>query len=110
MTTRAAAADSAFRAGRRRRATRSAIDTAVDGLIASGGLVFANATFGLGVGLPEGAGGSTLGATLLLAGIAWLARSSGRAPRPQRAVVRAMRPARARTQVARAAVVVSRAA
>lgn len=101
MTTTAAAAGSAFKAGRRRRLARSSMDTAVDGLIASGGLMLANAAFGLGVGLPEGAGGSSLGASLLLAGIAWLTRSRGRSPQPRRAEIVRLRRAYVNAAAAR---------
>jgi hypothetical protein len=70
MTHQAAYADEAFRTGRRRRAARGMLDTALDALVAMGGLIVANASFALGLGLPEGRAGISLGAGLLMLGLA----------------------------------------
>jgi hypothetical protein len=84
MTTIASSADQAFRAGRRRRAARGAVENGVDGLLASGGMLMANAMLELGMGLPEGAAGVSLGASFLVAGFAWLTRNRRRSESPQR--------------------------
>ena len=85
MTTKAAYAGEAFRIGRRRRAARSIVESAADGAIAGGGLLLANAASQMGLGLPEGALGLSLGTGLLSLGIAWLARHRRSPSRPERA-------------------------
>lgn len=92
-TQRAAHATRAYRAGSRRRAARAAIEQAVDATIASGGLLLANAAFDLGIGLPDGRTGLSLGTLLIGGGVAWIARHRARrhAPEPRRATIAAMR-------------------
>ncbi len=85
MTTKAAHAGEAFRIGRRRRAARNLVESAVDGALAGGGLLLANAATEMSLGLPEGAVGISLGTGLLSLGIAWLARHRRRSDRPDRA-------------------------
>lgn len=63
-----------FRETRRRRRARGAIDTAVDAVMATGGIIVANAALHLNVGLPEGRNGLALGGALLAAGMAWITR------------------------------------
>jgi hypothetical protein len=91
MTTRSAAhATEAFRSGRRRRAVRSGLEQGVDGMMAAGGLLIANTALGMGLGLPEGAAGLSLGTGLVCAGLAWITRRR-HSVRPQTATEITMR-------------------
>jgi len=69
-TMHASRATDAWRHARRRRTTGAIVGTASDAAAAAGGLVIANAALSLGIGLPTGATGLTLGVSILLAGLA----------------------------------------
>ena len=71
-TKRAMHAEHAWRAARRRRGTAAVVGSAADAAIATGGLLFANATFGLGIGLPAGRAGIACGAALIASGVSAL--------------------------------------
>jgi hypothetical protein len=81
---RATYAARAYSRGRARRTALGAVERAADGVLAAGGLFLANASMSLGLGLPDGTVGTTLGFSLLGAGIAWMSRHRrGRIARPQ---------------------------
>lgn len=63
-----------FRATRRRVRARGLADTVADAVMATGGLVLANAGLHFGLGLPQGRNGIALGGTLLASGMVWLTR------------------------------------
>jgi hypothetical protein len=63
-----------FRITRRRHRTRGTVDTIADAVMATGGLVLANAGLRFGLGLPEGRNGLALGGALLASGMIWISR------------------------------------
>lgn len=87
MNWQAAYADEAFRTGRRRRAARGAVDTLLDAALAIGGLVLANAALRLGLGLPEGRAGISLGLAVLSLAVAAVTGTRRRTTRHARPVV-----------------------
>jgi len=106
---RATYAARAYRRGHARRTALGAMERAADGVLAAGGLLIANASMSLGLGLPDGTVGTTLGMSLLGAGIAWMSRHrrartahpqhegslAMSAPQPRLATVRPLRRAAA---------------
>jgi hypothetical protein len=87
----------AWEEGTRRRRREGSLERAADAVLAAGGLFAINATTSLGLGLPTGRAGFTIGASLVTAGFAWMVRGrTRRAPVPRRAeAVRAAIPLRA---------------
>lgn len=77
-STTAATATSAYQARRRRRAAHGALDSAMDALMAFGGLLFANAAFGMQLGFLEGRLGMALGLAMFALGVGLVRR--GRRP------------------------------
>ncbi|MCA1834369.1 MAG: hypothetical protein LC750_16865 [Actinobacteria bacterium] len=63
-----------FRITRRRNRTRGMLDTVADAVMATGGLIAANAGLHFGLGLPEGRNGLALGGALLASGMVWISR------------------------------------
>ena len=84
---RAEIAMRAYAAGRRRRSVCGVLERAADALLAAGGLLLANAALPLGLGLPVGRLGLSLGAAMVCAGLAWITRHRGHRARPERPVV-----------------------
>ncbi len=83
---RAEGAMRAYKAGSRRRGAIGALERMADAALAAGGAIVVNAVVGLGLGLPAGRAGLSLGASLVCAGLAWITRHRGRTTRPQRGV------------------------
>lgn len=75
----------AWDAGSRRRRRGSLVDGMADALLAAGGILTANATLPLELGLPAGRPGIALGAGLLGAGLAWITRRRPRRSEPLQA-------------------------
>lgn len=84
----------AWEEGSRRRRLGNAAERVADAVLAAGGIVMADATMSLGLGLPAGRSGFAIGASLASAGFAWMIRGRARrTPVPQRALpVRVARP------------------
>ena len=93
---RISAATVAWHEGARRRRRTGIVEGAADALLAGGGLVMANATMSLELGLPAGRAGLSLGIGLASAGAAWIMRHRARkAPIPAPAVDARILPAEA---------------
>lgn len=68
----------AWRQGARRRRIAGVAERVADASLAAGGLVLANATLTLEMGLPVGRAGWSLGIGLLAGGLAWMLRTRPR--------------------------------
>lgn len=60
-------------------------DRLADGMFAAGGIILADATFPLTLGLPQGRIGLSLGGALIAGAFAWMKRHAGGRARPIRA-------------------------
>ncbi|MFN2613492.1 MAG: hypothetical protein ABR552_01565 [Actinomycetota bacterium] len=75
MTRSAEHAIATWQETQKRRAASAFADRVADGLTASGGIVLVNAMCGLGIGLPTGRIGVTLGGSVLAGGLALIMRA-----------------------------------
>jgi uncharacterized iron-regulated membrane protein len=58
----------------RSRALAAVTDRIADGMFAAGGILLADATFALNLGLPQGRVGASLGGALIAGALAWMKR------------------------------------
>jgi hypothetical protein len=77
--------------GHRRRLLAASAERTADAAIAAGGLLVANGTLSLQLGLPAGATGISLGAGLVCAGLAWMSRHRAHRATPPHEGATAMR-------------------
>ncbi|MFP5224436.1 MAG: hypothetical protein ACLGH3_02585 [Actinomycetota bacterium] len=69
----------------RSRALAAVTDRIADGMFAAGGILLADATFALNLGLPQGRVGASLGGALIAGALAWMKRHSSRSQQANRA-------------------------
>lgn len=69
----------------RSRALAAVTDRIADGMFAAGGILLADATFALNLGLPQGRLGASLGGALIAGSLAWMKRHQTKRQGPHRA-------------------------